>query len=66
MSEATRGLFEGSDHVEAPDHEWLGDGDGLKLGEFAKHRTSILHTCGPPPLHLAAQWASKNLSETLS
>ena len=31
MSEATQGLFEGSDHVEAPDHEWPGDGDGLKL-----------------------------------
>jgi hypothetical protein len=31
MSEAARGLFEGSDHVKAPDHEWPGDGDGLKL-----------------------------------
>ena len=31
MSEAARGLFEGSDHVEAPDYEWPGDGDGLKL-----------------------------------
>ena len=31
MSEATWGLFEGFDHVEAPDHEWPGDGDGLKL-----------------------------------
>ena len=29
--EAARGLFEGSDHVEAPDHERLGDGDVLKL-----------------------------------
>ena len=31
VSEAARGLFEGSEHVEALDHEWLGDGDGLKL-----------------------------------
>ena len=31
VSEAARGLFEGSDNVEAPGHEWLGDGDGLKL-----------------------------------
>ena len=31
VSEAIRGLFEGSDHVEAPEHEWPGDGDGLKL-----------------------------------
>ena len=31
MSEAPQALFEGSDHAEAPDCEWLGDGDGLKL-----------------------------------
>ena len=31
VSEAVRGLFEGSNHVEALDHEWPGDGDGLKL-----------------------------------
>ena len=31
VSEATQGLFEGFDHVEAPDREWPGDGDGLKL-----------------------------------
>ena len=31
VSEAIRGLFEGFDHVEAPDHECPGDGDGLKL-----------------------------------
>ena len=31
VSEATRGLFEGSDNVEALVYEWLGDGDGLKL-----------------------------------
>ena len=31
MSEATQVLFEGSDHVEALDREWPGDGDGLKL-----------------------------------
>ena len=31
MSEAARGLFEGSDHVEAPDHKWPGDANGLKL-----------------------------------
>ena len=31
VSEATWAIFEGSDNVEAPDHEWLGDGDGLKL-----------------------------------
>ena len=31
MSEAARALFEGSYHVEAPDHERLGDGDGLEL-----------------------------------
>ena len=31
MSEAAWTLFEGSYHVEAPDHEWLGDGDGLEL-----------------------------------
>ena len=31
MSEATQALFEGSDHVEALDHEWPGDRDGLKL-----------------------------------
>ena len=31
MSEAAQALFEGSDHVEAPDHKWLGDGDLLKL-----------------------------------
>ena len=31
VSEAAWGLFERSDHIEAPDHEWLGDGDGLKL-----------------------------------
>ena len=31
MSEAARALFEVSYHVEAPDHEWPGDGDGLEL-----------------------------------
>ena len=31
VSEATWALFEGSYHVKAPDHEWPGDGDGLKL-----------------------------------
>ena len=31
VSEADRALFEGSYHVEALDHEWLGDGDGLEL-----------------------------------
>ena len=31
VSEAAQGLFEGSNHVEALDHKWLGDGDGLKL-----------------------------------
>ena len=31
VSEAARGLFEGSDHVEAPNHKWPGYGDGLKL-----------------------------------
>ena len=31
MSEAARALFEGSYHVEAPDHERPGDGDGLML-----------------------------------
>ena len=31
VSEAARGLFEGSNHVDAPDYEWPGDGDGLKL-----------------------------------
>ena len=31
MSETSWGLFEGVYHVEAPDHEWLGDGDGLEL-----------------------------------
>ena len=31
VSEAAQGLFEGSNHVGAIDHEWLGDGDGLKL-----------------------------------
>ena len=31
VSEASWGLSEGSDHVEAPDHKWLGDGDGLRL-----------------------------------
>ena len=31
VSEAAQALFEGSYHVEALDHEWTGDGDGLKL-----------------------------------
>ena len=31
VSEAAWALFEGSYHVEAPDREWPGDGDGLKL-----------------------------------
>ena len=31
VSEVARALFEGSYHVEAPDHERPGDGDGLKL-----------------------------------
>ena len=31
MSEATWALFEGPHHVEASDHEWPGDGDGLEL-----------------------------------
>ena len=31
VGEAAQALFEGSYHVEAPDHEWPGDGDGLKL-----------------------------------
>ena len=31
VSGAVRALFKGSYHVEAPDHEWPGDGDGLKL-----------------------------------
>ena len=31
VSEATWALFEGPYHVEAPDHEQPGDGDGLEL-----------------------------------
>ena len=31
VSETAWSLLEGSHHVEALDHEWLGDGDGLKL-----------------------------------
>ena len=31
VSEAAWGLFEGSNHVEALDHECPGDGDGLKF-----------------------------------
>ena len=31
MSETAQTLFEGSYHVEAPDREWPGDGDGLEL-----------------------------------
>ena len=31
VSEAIGALFEGSHHVEFPDHERLGDGDGLEL-----------------------------------
>ena len=31
MSEVTQALFEGTYHVEAPDHKWPGDGDGLEL-----------------------------------
>ena len=31
VCEATWGLFEGSDHVEAPYRKWPGDGDGLEL-----------------------------------
>ena len=31
MSEAAQALFKWSYHVEALDHEWLGDGDGLEL-----------------------------------
>ena len=31
VSEAARALFEGSYHVEAPDHERPSDGDGLEL-----------------------------------
>ena len=31
VSEAAWALFEGSYHVEAPDHERLGDGDSLEL-----------------------------------
>jgi hypothetical protein len=30
VSETTRGLLERPDHVETPDREWLGEGDGLK------------------------------------
>ena len=33
---------------------------------IAECRTGILHTCGRPPLHLAAWWASKNLGESFS
>ena len=29
VSEASQALFEGSNHVAAPDHEWPCDGDGL-------------------------------------
>ena len=31
VSEAARALFEGSYHVEAPNHGWACDGDGLEL-----------------------------------
>ena len=31
VSEAAWAFFEGSHHVEALDHEWPGDGDGLEL-----------------------------------
>ena len=31
VSKVAWALFEGSYHVEAPDHEWPGDGDGLEL-----------------------------------
>ena len=31
MSETAWALFGGTHHVEAPDHEWLGDGDGMEL-----------------------------------
>ena len=33
---------------------------------FVERRTGILHTCGRPPLHLIARWASKNLGESFS
>ena len=68
VSEAARALFEGSYHVEAPDHEWPGDGDGLKLLCRQMSLSSVelaSHTCKRPPLHLVAWWASKNLGERL-
>ena len=41
MSEAAWALFEGSYHVEALDHERLGDGDGLKLLCWQVHLPSV-------------------------
>ena len=52
MSEATRGLFEGSDHVETLDREWLGDGDGMKLLHWQVSLSSIELASFTPVDHL--------------
>ena len=69
VSETARALFEGSHHVEAPDRERPGDGDGLELQCRQMGLPSVelaSFTYGRPPLHLIAWWASKNLGERLS
>ena len=62
VSEATCALFEGSYHVEALDHEWPGDGDGLKLLCWQMGLSSVELASF---MHLVAWWASKNLNERL-
>jgi len=52
VSEATRGLFEGFDHVEALDREWPGDGDDLKFLRRQMSLPSIEMASFTPADHL--------------
>ena len=66
MSEATRGIFVGSDHVEAPDHEWPDDGDGLKLLRRQMSLSSIELASFTPADHFLCITKCSGLVETLA
>ena len=66
MSEATWGIFEGSDHVEALDHEWLGDGDGLKLLRQQMSLPSVELASFTPTDHLLCISQRSGLVKTLA
>jgi hypothetical protein len=66
VGKAARDFFERPDHVETPDHERPGEGDGLKRLRWQMGLSGVELAplqCGRPPLHRVMQSASKNPKE---